>query len=196
MRTTQVAVLLMAAFTASPLVAQQSSDTGRRITSQQVFDSFVRLTAFQGKPASNLATAWPGTLPGQATSISFAASGAHRVAVSIGHGSFRDSTLRVTSVSFDERVADTLTLQRRVEVIVQQIGRVAGMPDRCSTIDGRPSALFRTQDHSVAWTRGLAGATTTLTWTVAPDKSLAILVIVGGTTDDAVTPLRCGTRLP
>ncbi len=196
MRTTQVAVVLMAAFTASSLVAQHSSDTGRRITSQQVFDSFVRLSAFHGKPASNLATAWPGTVPTQETSISFAASGAHRVTVSLGHGSFRDSTLRVTSVSLDERVGDTLTLQRRVDSIVQQIGRVAGAPDRCSTIDGRPGALFRTQDHSVAWTRGLAGASTTLTWTVAPDKSLAISVIVGGTTDDTLTPLRCGTRLP
>lgn len=196
MRTIQVAVLLTAAFSGALLGAQQSFDTGHGITSQQVFDSFVRLSAFHGTPASNLATVWPGAVPAQATSLSFAASGAQRVAATLGRTSFRDSTLRVTALSLDERVADTLSLQRRVARISHQISSVAGAPNRCSTIDGRPGALFRTQDNSVAWTRGLAGANTTLTWTVAPDKSLAISVVVGGTTDDDVTPLRCGTKLP
>ena len=185
--------LCVATITALPCAAQVS---GVAMTPQAAFESFVRVTATLGQPASALQRMWPTTLEATTVAPSLALTAAQRVSVAISDPTPRDSVRRVVRAHFTDVVADTLALRAHVHWMQARLHSLLGGPDLCSTPMGDPAQLHAAQSVARVWSRGLAGQETELHWEVTPGGPYLITVTAGHAASRGVATLACNARMP
>jgi hypothetical protein len=163
------------------------------------FESFLRVASMVGKPSAELVRIWPASLTSKSLPRRFRVTAAHTIEVEIGGTMLpSESDDRVRLALWDERVADTTTLRRRVGELMRQLERLVGPVEQCSDPIGPPAYLFVDQRVARTWRRGLAGHPTQLVWQVASGdyKAISITVTVGALAESAGAAYACDAKRP